>query len=126
MKILLAAARTYVHRSISMSDQLVNRRGSIRKRPRGWVKFEARGKFGMGPNIAHTVWDLSQTGICLVVKTDVKPGEELELRITSQAHHNILTRGTVVWVDPLDEQQYTVGLRFNQPLHYAEVSQLTG
>src|SRR5215213_4227836 len=96
-----------------------NRRGSLRKRPRGWVRLECRGRSGIGPNIAHTLWDISQTGVCLVTMSPVAPGEVLEVRISSNSSaSNIVTSGTVVWVDPLDESQFTIGLRFNESLSY--------
>lgn len=109
-----------------MSTSEKNRRGSLRKRPRGWVRLECRGKNGLGPDIAHTLWDISQTGVCLVTKAPVQPGEELELRLTSSStYHNFSARGTVVWVDPLDDTQFTIGVRFGQAISYAELSQLT-
>lgn len=109
-----------------MSTSEKNRRGSLRKRPRGCVRLECRGKNGLGPNIAHAIWDVSQTGVCLVTKAPVQPGEVLELRLTSSSYRsNFSARGTVVWVDPLDEDQFTVGVRFGQAISYAELSQLT-
>jgi hypothetical protein len=109
-----------------MSAPDTNRRGSPRKRPRGWIKIECRGRHGFGPNIAHTLWDISQTGVCLVTKSSVSPGEVLEVKISSNSHQsNIATNATVVWVDPLDDSQFTVGLRFNETLSYGQVSQLT-
>lgn len=109
-----------------MNTSEKNRRGSLRKRPRGWVRLECRGKHGLGPNIAQTVWDISQTGVCLVTLASVQPGEVLELKLAANTHQgHLATRGTVVWVDPLDEHQFTIGVRFGQALSYAELSQLT-
>ena len=64
-----------------------NRRSSVRKQPRGWLKIECRKRGTLGPSIAEVVWDLSQTGLCLVTNVEVKSGEELELHITSSPSH---------------------------------------
>jgi hypothetical protein len=103
-----------------------NRRSAVRKRLRTWAKLECRKRGTMGPNIAEVIWDLSQTGVCLVVNTAVEIGDELELEIASTGLNQTLkTVGTVIWIDPLDNKKYSIGLRFLESLTYAQVSHLT-
>ena len=109
-----------------MSSPVINRRSAIRKRPRVWVNIECRQRGGCGPNIAEVVWDVSQTGICLVTKSAVKVGDELEVQIASSSlAQTIKTMGKIVWIDSLDQQRFSVGLRFHQSLDYHQISQLT-
>lgn len=103
-----------------------NRRSAIRKRPRGWLKVECRKRGSMSPSIADVVWDVSQTGLCLVTHEEVKPGEVVEVEITSSSLNQVIkSQGTVIWVDALDNKQFSIGIRFNQNLAYHLVSQLT-
>lgn len=103
-----------------------NRRSAIRKRPRGWLKIECRRRGSMMSSLADVVWDVSQTGLCLVSRVELKAGEPLEVEITSSSLTQVIkTTGTVVWIDALDNKQYSVGIRFNETLPYHLVSQLT-
>jgi hypothetical protein len=107
-------------------DSNKNRRGSIRKRPRGWLMVDCRKRGTMGPSIADVVWDVSQTGLCLVSNVELMPNDDLELQITSiSLNQMIKTLGRVVWVDMLDNKKYSVGVRFEQNLPYQTISQLT-
>jgi hypothetical protein len=103
-----------------------NRRSAVGPRLRAWSKLECRKRGTFGPNIADVIWDLSQTGVCLVINTEVAVGDELELHIASTGlKESLKTFGKVIWIDPLDNQKFSVGLRFHDPLTYAQVSQLT-
>lgn len=103
-----------------------NRRSAIRKRPRGWLRIECRKRGSFGPSISEVVWDVSQTGLCLVTNVEVKPHDELEVQITSSSLNQVLKlTGKIVWVDSLDNNKFSVGLRFDQNLPYHQISQLT-
>jgi hypothetical protein len=109
-----------------MDEKEKNRRSSIRKRPRGWLVVDCRKRGSCGPSISDVVWDVSQTGLCLVSNTEVQPGQELEVNITSTSMNQMLKlTGKVVWVDALDNKKYSVGLRFDHNLQYHQISQLT-
>ncbi len=109
-----------------MTVPVSNRRSSIRKRPRVWVSIECRKLGGCGPNIAEVVWDVSQTGICLVTSATVKTGDELEVSITSSSlAQAIKTSGKIIWIDTLDNNKFSLGLRFHHCLDYHQISQLT-
>ena len=109
---------------MSVDDK--NRRSSIRKRPRGWLKIECRKRGTFGPSIADVVWDVSQTGLCLVSNVALKLNDDLEIQITSSSLNQMIkTQGKVVWIDMLDNKKYSVGVRFDQNLPYHQISQLT-
>ncbi len=95
-------------------------------RRRGWLKIECRKRGSFGPSIADVVWDVSQTGLCLVSNVALKMNDDLEIQITSSSLHQMIkTQGKVVWVDMLDNKKYSVGIRFDQNLPYHQISQLT-
>jgi hypothetical protein len=103
-----------------------NRRSAIRKRPKGWLRVECRRQGTFGPSISDVVWDVSETGLCLVTNTEVKPGQELEVHITSSSLTQALKlTGKIIWVDALDNNQFSVGVRFDKNLPYHQVSMLT-
>jgi len=103
-----------------------NRRSAIRKRPRGWLRVDCRKRGTCGPTISDVVWDVSQTGLCLVTNVEVHPGDVLEVQITSSSLNEVLKKtGTIVWVDALDNNKYSVGFRFEESLQYHQISQLT-
>ncbi len=109
-----------------MKSDESNRRSAVRKRPRGWLQIDCRKRGSMGPSMADVVWDLSQTGLCLVMNSEVKPGQELELKITSTSlNHVIKVNGKIIWVDSLDNNKFSVGVRFDENLPYQHISQLT-
>lgn len=109
-----------------MDNSDKNRRSAIRKRPRGWLMVDCRKRGSCGPSISDIVWDVSQTGLCLVSNSELHPGQELEVNLTGTSMSQILKlTGRVVWVDALDNKKYSVGMRFDQTLQYHQISQLT-
>jgi Tfp pilus assembly protein PilZ len=87
---------------------------------------ECRKRGSLGPNIAEVVWDVSQTGLCIVTNTELKVGQELEVQITStNLTQQLKTYGTVVWIDQLDRTKFSIGVRFEQLLPYQQLCQLT-
>jgi hypothetical protein len=64
--------------------------------------------------------DLSETGVCLVLKAHVDPGQELELIIHGNGMARPLRRlGRVLWAVPA-EDGCRVGIHFSSPLGYSE------
>jgi len=103
-----------------------NRRSAVRKRPRGLVKIDCRKCGTCSPNIVDVMWDLSQTGICLVSHVPIAVHDELEIAINSTSiNQEIKLLGKVIWVDPLDNNKFSMGVRFHDPLPYAMVGQLS-
>jgi hypothetical protein len=103
-----------------------NRRSAVRKRPRGLIKIDCRKCGSCGPSIAEVMWDLSQTGICLVSNVPLAVNDEVEIQINSTSvNQNIKSLGKVIWIDALDNKKFSMGVRFHDPLPYALVGQLT-
>ena len=104
-----------------------NRRGSIRKKPKGKVQIECRkGVTGLGTNLALMIWDISQTGACLVAQSGLDVHDEVELLISSiGSPRKIKIHATVVWLEPLDPQRVSMGVRFHKPLTYLDMQQFT-
>ncbi len=104
-----------------------NRRGSIRKKPKGKVQIECRkGVTGLGSNLALMIWDISQTGACLVAQSGLDVHDEVELLISSiGSPRKIKIHATVVWLEPLDPQRVSMGVRFHKPLTYLDMQQFT-
>ena len=110
-----------------MSTQNAERRGMSRKAPRGKVNFECRkGIMGLGPNVGLGLWDISQTGACIVTKVGIGTEDEVELVITTTGLPRPMKMvGDVVWVEPLDKEKQSVGVRFHKAISFAELSKLT-
>ena len=57
-----------------------NRRNSPRRQPKRTSRaLCVTGKFGLGPNVAVALLDVSETGIRLVLKTALVPGHDVEV-----------------------------------------------
>lgn len=112
-----------------MSDilKVTNRRDSSRRLPRGHIGVELHlGKYGMGPNAADALLDLSQNGACLAVKSEFPLNADVELVLISVCQHRpIRIKTTVIRVDLEPDGRSTVGLHFETPLPYALWQQLT-
>lgn len=104
----------------------VNRRGAIRKKPRGKVTIEMYGAMGLGPNLAHELWDISQTGACIIASGGVKVRDDVEIYISSTSFpRRLKLKAEVIWIQELTNQMYSVGVRFSRSLTYRELQNLT-
>lgn len=104
-----------------------NRRRGSRKRLRGALRITFRkGHFGLGPNLAKILWDISQTGACIITIQQLAKGDEVELIIESSSFHQpVKVSGIVVWSEQLDQAQYSTGIAFQAGLPYPVIMQLT-
>jgi hypothetical protein len=112
---------------MSDTDKPANRRCSTRRQPKRSSKVMCvTGKFGFGPNVAVTLLDVSETGIRLVLKTELTPGHEVEVSldsITGRQPHKI--PGEVIWCVPMADGNYCLGVRFTKALKWAVLLALT-
>ena len=104
-----------------------DRRLSRRTPPNHRIRVTCRtGPWGLGPNVGLSVFDLSEIGIRLVVKEELKEGMELEVEVMGM---NLLRPiklvAKVVWCLPADDGTYYVGAQFQRRLKYADFSRLT-
>jgi hypothetical protein len=103
----------------------VNRRASRRLHGRGHVRFECRkGAFGLGPNVAVLLLDLSEMGACLVVKSKWEKGQEVEVSLSGGFGEPIKRLATVIWTHPTDKNCHVTGVHFQRPLRYGDLQRL--
>ena len=91
------------------------------------VKVTARiGALGLGPNVAIAAIDLSEDGICLAVKSEMKKGDEIEIDLLpTGVSKPIRLHGDVRRCEVGADGVLTVGVCFRRRLPYAEVTKLT-
>ena len=98
------------------------RRSSVRQRPKGDSRAKClKGTLGLGPDLAVSIIDISQTGIGLVTKTAVQVGQKIEVTLSSMGLVRPIKQvATVARCEQLGEGKYCVGARFDRCLSYGE------
>jgi hypothetical protein len=103
-----------------------NRRGAARKRPKSSAKIVCvNSSLGLGPNIAVSILDVSETGIRLVSKRALEAGNEVEVSLEGVGQSRttkILAR--VIWCAALADGNHCVGARFQKPIAYGVLQSL--
>ena len=85
-----------------------------------------RTPLGLGPNIASSLLDLSETGLRVVLKEAAVVGQEVEVNLESAATGRTLkSSATVMWVVPAADSAFVVGLRLQKSLSYADLMALS-
>jgi hypothetical protein len=102
-----------------------NRRACRRVSMRESIQVECRrGSLGLGRDLTAHPLDLSETGVQLVLRAPLAPGEEADVLLTGSGLARPLKRlARVVWCLPT-EGGHVVGLRFDKPLSYADLTTL--
>ncbi len=105
----------------------VNRRASRRAPLRGTVRVECRkGSMGLGANLVHAPLDISETGVRLILKADLRQGQEVEVLITGGGFTKPVKKiGTIIWSLPTENNCYCAGVRFDGSLAFADLQNLT-
>jgi hypothetical protein len=100
-----------------------NRRNSHRQTARGSTRVRAyRNAMGLGPNIAVSVLDLSESGVRLLLKEDLPAGREIEVRIESTtASGPKVVVARVIWSVATADGAFCVGARFDKPLAHRDL-----
>jgi hypothetical protein len=100
-----------------------NRRLNRRQVPKGSMKATChRGPFGLGPNIAVAVLDISESGAQLVVKEPLKPGQAVEVGVVGLGRlRPIKLPAVVVWCAAGADGNHLVGTRFERALSHADL-----
>ena len=106
----------------SASTQQINRRRSLRRKPRRSVKVECRkGAFGLGPNLASATLDVSDTGARLIVTQAMESPSEVEIIITSYGINKPIKRLALVrWQVKLEDGRFCIGAEFQKRLEYRD------
>ncbi len=113
--------------STNPRPRTVNRRASRRAPLRGTVRVECRkGSLGLGANLVQAPLDISETGVRLVLKVDVRQGQEVEVLITGGGFSKPVKKiGNVIWSLPTENNCFCVGVRFDGSLAFADLQNLT-
>lgn len=104
-----------------------NRRLAMRREPKRSSKITFRkGVLGLGPNHALTMLDLSESGVRLLSKTEVKVGEDVEVGLLPPGGaREVVRKGRVIWVVPTAEGTFCVGVEFAKRLDYSALLDLS-
>jgi len=102
-----------------------NRRQARRLPPRRATQVTCVASDTSGPDLLLSVLDLSQTGIRMVLKNPLGPGDALELTLeTALLPQPLSVKAETMWSLPISDGRYCVGARFLQALTCAEVEAL--
>jgi hypothetical protein len=104
----------------------VNRRGSIRRKPKGVQICCRRGAAGVGPDIAMLLRSISESGARLLVTSALNSGEEVEVEFRSASYPKVIRLiAEVVRCKACPGNVYCAAVSFQKRLNYAEFSRLT-
>src|SRR5947209_4558292 len=100
-----------------------NRRRARRHRPKRGPRVACHtGAFGMGPDVALSLLDLSEGGMRMLVKVPVPAGAEVGLSLEGPGQPRpFKLTATVAWAVPAADGAHCVGLRFQRDLRYADL-----
>jgi hypothetical protein len=103
-----------------------NLRRSRRQPPKQSTKLRAyRNAFGLGPNIAVSILDVSETGVRLVTKEPLAKRAEFELILEAPGMRPIKLIAQVIWSLALADGNLCVGAEFAKRITYAELTALS-
>ena len=99
----------------------------VRRRPlkKGVGLTVRKGTMGLGPNLATRGVELSDDGIQVLVKSELKKGDEIEVGLVGIGRSKAMNLiAEVRWCRSIEEGDgYAIGARFRRRLAYAEVAQ---
>src|SRR5437588_6723653 len=100
--------------AVSQADRRASRRRSLRSN----IRVECRkGSFGLGRNLVKQFLDVSETGIRLLLGSELPRGQEAEILLEVGYQAKAIKRlANVIWVVPTGDGSCCVGLRFQTPL----------
>src|SRR5438132_8608843 len=103
-----------------------NRRLSPRRATKRSSKITCRkGVLGLGPDLAIRLLDLSETGVRLVIKAELKKGEEVEIGLLPPGgSREVIRKGQVAWSVTTADGECCVGVSFWSRLDYSVLSTL--
>jgi hypothetical protein len=103
-----------------------NRRRQRRQKSKGSTKVTCTaGKWGLGPNLARSVLDLSSTGACLVLSAALEKGQDVEVSLQGTWQVRPLKLpAQVVWCLAAADGTWCAGIRFQRNLEYSDLQAL--
>jgi hypothetical protein len=121
------AEGTFMEQASNPARPAVNRRASRRAPLRGTIVVECRkGSLGLGPNLVVYPLDISETGVRVVLKAELKRGQEVEVVIMGGGYTRPLKkRATVIWSVPSADNAHVTGIRFDGYVPFADLQGMT-
>jgi hypothetical protein len=103
-----------------------NRRLCVRRPSKRTVKSTCRkGLFDFGTNLALTILDVSESGICMLVKERLDHNQQVTFTLEGVSHRRPLRHtARVIWCMETADQKFCVGCRFDKRLPWAEMGKL--
>jgi hypothetical protein len=103
-----------------------NRRGDRRQSVKRSARAACRkGGLGLGPNLAASLLDVSQTGSRLVVTAPLEKGQQVEVTLEGiGGRRPVKLLASVVWCVPAADGNYCVGCTFEKRVSYLDLSSL--
>ena len=107
-------------RQTSAADRRIVRRRTLKK---GVGLTVRKGTLGLGPNLAAGGVELSDDGIQVLIKSELKRGDEVEIGLVGIGRSKAMNLiADVRWCRPNEEgDAFLIGARFRRRLSYAEV-----
>ncbi|MSR51866.1 MAG: PilZ domain-containing protein [Gemmataceae bacterium] len=104
----------------SNADRRIVRRRALKK---GVVLTVRKGTMGLGPNLSIGGVDLSDDGIQVLVKLEVKKGDEIEIGLTGIGRSKpMVLVSDVRWCRPVeDSETFLVGVKLRRRLSHQEM-----
>ena len=102
------------------------RRATPRRKPKGATRVVCRkGTLGLGPNLALSLLDLSEWGVCLVVGDFLTKGQEIEVVLsTPGCPRDVCRLGNVVWSFADRDGTCRIGVRLRQRIEFTQLQDL--
>jgi hypothetical protein len=104
------------------------RRSSPRNRPAKSIihLICQRGELFLGPNVAESLVDASESGLGLVVRDALAAGERVGLSVEAIGHPVPIQRlGRVAWCSAAGDGLFRAGVELDTPLEYAELMSIS-
>jgi PilZ domain len=116
---LLKEVRTMTDPAPKKPNKRLSRRNPVKTSTRLRVY---RNAMGLGPNIASSLLDLSETGLRAILKEAVTVGQQVEVNLESAASGRTLkAMAGVIWVVPGADGTFVAGLRLQKAISYGDL-----
>jgi hypothetical protein len=104
-----------------------DRRRSPRREPKETSRAACYvGNTDLGPNIAVSLLDVSESGLRLIVKEALEPGRDVVVGLKALGGgRKTLVPGVVAWCETLEGGAYCVGVKFDDPIRDAALHMLS-
>jgi hypothetical protein len=110
----------------SKQQPVKNRRIFARRASKRKSKIHCyKGALDLGANLALTLLDISESGVRLLIKSALDPGQEVTLGFEGITHQRpVKANGTIIWCVAAQDGSFCVGVKLDKYLPYQEISRL--